>query len=162
MKIESMKWLSKAASAKIFEWKELNKEDKKLLNLAKKARKKAQTPYSNHWVGAAVLCENGKIYAGCNVERATFTQTTHAEQNAIKDVIMKQKDVAGAIIFFTRIDENKRRTSSNRLCCTICSRAVLDAGVSEFILEWEDGTVRSWPADEFNQLSYEYKTPVKK
>lgn len=86
----------------------------------------------------------------------------HAEQRAIIDAVKNRNDARGSQIFFTRIDENKNRVPSHRLCCTICSRAVLDAGISEFILEWEDGTTRAWSADEFDRLSYEYKTPIKR
>ena len=86
----------------------------------------------------------------------------HAEQRAIVDAIKKGNDTQGATIYFTNIDHSKKPIKSYRLCCTICSRAVLDAGISEFVLQWEDDTVRSWPTDEFNSLSYEYKTPIKK
>jgi len=86
----------------------------------------------------------------------------HAEQRAIENARSRGHKTERASIYFTRLDENQKRTPSNRLCCTICSRAVLDASISEFILEWEDGTVRTWPADEFNKLSHEYKTPILK
>lgn len=86
----------------------------------------------------------------------------HAEQRTIQDAISKGHKTSGTLIYFTRLDENKNRVPSGRLCCTICSRAVLDAGISEFVLEWEDGTIRSWPTDEFDRLSYEYKTPILK
>lgn len=84
----------------------------------------------------------------------------HAEQRAITDALKQGKDIKGAQIYFTRIGKGKKRVPSHRLCCTICSRAVLDAGISEFILEWEDGTIRSWTADEFDKLSYQYNTPI--
>ncbi len=38
------------------------------IELAKKARNNAYTPYSNFKVGAVLRCKNGKIYTGCNVE----------------------------------------------------------------------------------------------
>ena len=38
------------------------------INIAKTAMAKAYAPYSNYLVGAALVCKNGKIYSGCNVE----------------------------------------------------------------------------------------------
>ena len=85
----------------------------------------------------------------------------HAEQRAIEDAIRHGQDMIGAIIYFTSINGEKKRQPSNRLCCTICSRAVLNTGIAEFILEWEDGTIHSYSTDEFDRLSYEYKTSLK-
>jgi len=60
------------------------KEDyKKLISEAEKARKRAYTPYSKFQVGAAVLCDDGKIFAGCNIENASFGLAVCAERVAI-------------------------------------------------------------------------------
>jgi len=52
------------------------------------ALKKAYAPYSNHPVGAAILADNGEIYAGCNVENAAYPQGQCAEATAIGSMIM--------------------------------------------------------------------------
>ena len=39
-----------------------------LLERAKEARKNAYCPYSGFAVGAALLCADGSVYAGCNIE----------------------------------------------------------------------------------------------
>ena len=54
-----------------------------LLKLAEKARENAYSPYSNYMVGAALLCKNGKVYMGCNVENSSYGATVCAERNAI-------------------------------------------------------------------------------
>ena len=38
------------------------------ISVAKAALTKAYSPYSNYSVGVALVCKNGKIYSGCNVE----------------------------------------------------------------------------------------------
>lgn len=43
-------------------------EIEKLIEIAKKARENAYTPYSNYKVGCALLTKSGKIFSGCNVE----------------------------------------------------------------------------------------------
>lgn len=40
----------------------------KAINTAKSALETSYAPYSNYHVGAALVCKNGKIYSGCNIE----------------------------------------------------------------------------------------------
>ena len=53
-----------------------------LVQRAKEARKKAYCPYSGFAVGAALLCADGSVYDGCNIENAGFTATCCAERTA--------------------------------------------------------------------------------
>jgi cytidine deaminase len=61
--------------------------DRALFNAAEKVRKNAHVPYSNFRVGAAILAEDGNIYAGCNVENAAYPQSNCAEAGAISIMI---------------------------------------------------------------------------
>lgn len=54
-----------------------------LCRLAADARNNAHAPYSNFKVGAALLCNNGKIYTGCNIENASYGSTVCAERVAV-------------------------------------------------------------------------------
>ncbi|MDE6442702.1 MAG: cytidine deaminase [Clostridia bacterium] len=56
---------------------------KELMAEALKARKYSYSPYSNFCVGAALLCKNGKVYKGCNIENAAYTPSNCAERTAI-------------------------------------------------------------------------------
>ena len=56
--------------------------DKELMELAIAARERAYAPYSRFLVGAALLCSNGTVYTGCNIENAAYTPTNCAERTA--------------------------------------------------------------------------------
>lgn len=54
-----------------------------LLAAASRAREFAVAPFSNFQVGAALLCPDGTIITGCNVENATYGLTVCAERVAL-------------------------------------------------------------------------------
>ena len=71
-----------------------------LASLAKDAMEKAYSPYSDYKVGAALLCKDGSVYTGCNVENASFSATNCAERTA----------------FFKAVSEGKREFSAIAIC----------------------------------------------
>ena len=58
-------------------------EIQNLMNRAIKARENSYCPYSHFAVGAALLCEDGTLYEGCNIENASYGLTNCAERTAI-------------------------------------------------------------------------------
>lgn len=54
----------------------------KLIEMAKEAMTHSYDPYSGYKVGAALLCADGRVYCGCNIENASFTPTICAERTA--------------------------------------------------------------------------------
>lgn len=71
-----------------------------LTTMAKEAMKQAYSPYSGYKVGAALLCKDGTVYTGCNVENAGFSATNCAERTA----------------FFKAVSEGKREFVSIAIC----------------------------------------------
>lgn len=62
-------------------------KDEALFNAAEGARRHAHVPYSHFHVGAAILADDGNIYAGCNVENAAYPLSSCAEASAISVMI---------------------------------------------------------------------------
>jgi cytidine deaminase len=55
---------------------------------ARQAMERAYAPYSKFQVGAVVRGEDGRLYAGCNVENAVYPQGWCAEASAIAAMVM--------------------------------------------------------------------------
>ena len=64
---------------------------KKLIDEAICARENAYVPYSNFKVGATLLCEDGTVFHGCNIENASYGATNCAERTAIFSAIANGK-----------------------------------------------------------------------
>ena len=60
-----------------------------LIQQAKIARTFAKAEYSNYQVGAALLCENGEVIHGCNIESKAYPTTMCAERVAIYSAVSR-------------------------------------------------------------------------
>ena len=101
-----------------------------LLRTAARARENAYAPSSRFRVGAALLCEDGQIFTGCNIENAAYSPTNCAERTA----------------FFKAVSEGKRRFRAiavvggseelNALCppCGVCRQVVAEFCNPDFLL----------------------------
>ena len=57
--------------------------DKQLVDKAFEMLERSYVPYSHFPVGAALLCKDGSLFTGCNVENAAYGSTICAERTAL-------------------------------------------------------------------------------
>lgn len=69
-----------------------------LLHAARAAQAAAYAPYSRFKVGAAVLDEQGRIHAGCNVENAAYPEGVCAEASALSAMVLAGGTQARAVL----------------------------------------------------------------
>ena len=72
-------------------------DDKTLFSRALAAREQAYAPYSYFTVGAALLCTDGTVYTGCNIENAAFSPTVCAERVAFFKAVSEGRREFAAI-----------------------------------------------------------------
>jgi len=90
-----------------------------LIEMAMAARQRAYVPYSHFAVGAAVRTASGKVYAGCNIENASYGATCCAERTAIfKAVSEGEIDLVELAV----VAEGKRPCSP----CGICRQVMAE------------------------------------
>ena len=63
-------------------------EKTQLIEKAKEARKLSYSPYSKFAVGAALLCKDGEVFVGANVENSSYPLCMCAERNALYNALM--------------------------------------------------------------------------
>ena len=57
--------------------------DRELVQIACSMLERSYVPYSKFPVGAALLCADGSVFTGCNVENAAYGSTICAERTAL-------------------------------------------------------------------------------
>lgn len=73
-------------------------EEAQLLAAARDAQTHAYAPYSRFHVGAAVLDEQGRVHAGCNVENAAYPEGVCAEAAALSAMVLAGGRAARALV----------------------------------------------------------------
>lgn len=116
---------------------------RELLKRAIEARKKAYCPYSGFAVGAALLCNDGSVYTGCNIENASYSPTNCAERTAFFKAVSEGKREFLAIA----IAGGRKEAKELEACypCGVCRQVMSEfcdaeqfeviCGVSEDTLE---------------------------
>ena len=96
---------------------------KKLESEARLVSRRAYAPYSKFKVGAAILTKSGKIYAGCNVENASYGLCNCAERTAIFSAIAagEKKPELQCVVVYT---PTRKATAP----CGACRQVIYEFG----------------------------------
>jgi cytidine deaminase len=102
---------------------------------ARAMAQRAHAPYSRFRVGAAVLGGSGKLYAGCNVENASYGLCTCAERTAVFTAIAAGERSIAAVAVYT---PTPRPTAP----CGACRQVIHEFGPSAVVIGVCDGPER--------------------
>lgn len=105
-----------------------------LIAAAVAARTRAYAPYSNYLVGAAVLCDDGSIATGCNVENASYGLTNCAERTAIFSAVASggKKLKLACVVVYTP-------TKTATAPCGACRQVIYEFGPQARVISTCDG-----------------------
>ncbi len=98
-----------------------------LLHAAQLVLPHAYAPYSHFFVSASVRSENQTIFAGCNVENASFSATICAEGSAISALIASgAKKIIEALIL----------VPDKKICppCGICRQRLIEFASPDIVI----------------------------
>ena len=130
-----------------------------LVSMVKEAMMNAYSPYSGYKVGAALLCKDGSVYTGCNIENAGYSATNCAERTAL----------------FKAVSEGKREFTSIAICggkdgvldgefppCGVCRQVMQEFCEDEFLiyLASKDG-IETYTLKELLPMSFRPETVEK-
>ena len=108
-----------------------------LFQKAEEARKEAYCPYSGFSVGAALLCADGAMYTGCNIENAAYGVSNCAERTAFFRAVSEGRREFLAIA----IVGGKRGGPVREFCapCGVCRQVMAEFCGLDFEVLLTDG-----------------------
>ena len=134
----------------------LYEEAGQLMKIAKEARENAYMPYSHFAVGAALLCEDGSIYSGCNIENAAYSPGNCAERTAVFKAVSEGKQKFKAIAVVGA--KEGELPSADAICspCGVCRQVLREfCDVKTFTVCMTDGkTLYAYTLEELLPLSF--------
>ena len=107
-----------------------------LMALAYAAMEHAYAPYSKCKVGAALLCADGTIYQGCNIENAAYGPTNCAERTAVFKAVYDGHRDFTAIAVCGGADGNVTDVFPP---CGVCRQVLREFCDDDFVIYLTDG-----------------------
>lgn len=124
-----------------------------LMSRAEEARAYSYHPYSGYAVGAALLCRDGRIYTGCNIENEAFGPTVCAERTAMfKAVSEGSRDFLMIAIAGGKADEEPEACYP----CGVCRQVMAEFAEEDFqvICRNEAGDLEAFALDDLLPKSF--------
>lgn len=108
-----------------------------LIQKALAARERAYSPYSRFCVGAALLCDDGEIFIGANIENSSFGGTICAERSAFCSAMSSGKSKFKAIA----VVGSPKDEPLSKYCmpCGICRQFMTEFCGKDFEIILSDG-----------------------
>jgi len=113
--------------------------ERDLFEAARAVMQHAHAPYSGFQVGAALVTASGKIFAGCNVENASYPQGWCAETSAIAAMVAGTPKSERKIAEIAVVAERQEKVTP----CGGCRQRICEFGTPETVVHLcdEDGPV---------------------
>jgi len=106
-----------------------------LLQIAKDFSKNSYSPYSKFKVGAAVLCEDDKVFGGTNIENASYGLSVCAERVALFSAVANGAKKIKAVAIYT--------SKGNTTPCGACRQVIAEFSNNiDIIYNTKDNTVK--------------------
>lgn len=102
----------------------MNFDVKELIKEAMAARNNSYAPYSKYRVGAAILCADGNIVKGSNIENASYGGTICAERCAVVKAVSEGNNRFTAIAICGGPENEKDILSDYAYPCGICRQVL--------------------------------------
>lgn len=110
--------------------------DETLLALARQAMTRSYSPYSGYPVGAALLCADGRVFQGCNIENASFGLANCAERTAVFKAVSEGARAFTAIAIASR--------DSAPWPCGACRQVLNEFAPNlRVLVTWQGGTEKA-------------------
>lgn len=119
---------------KIIDFSALEPDIQGLIKESIAVREHSYSPYSKFKVGAAVLCGDGTVSSGCNIENASYPVGTCAEIMAIGKAVSEGKRKFKALV----VVADKRDNSSFVAPCGLCRQYIVEFGEMPVYLSGPD------------------------
>ncbi|CAA9413137.1 MAG: Cytidine deaminase [uncultured Rubrobacteraceae bacterium] len=113
-----------------------------VIEAARAASSKAYAPYSNFRVGAAILTGSGAVYAGCNVENASYGLAICAERNAVARMVADAADADDRKIQLVAVVSPD---AAPCFPCGACRQVLHEFGCEEVVVLDTSGNLERYP-----------------
>ncbi len=125
-----------------------------LMQKAIEAMDHSYSPYSGYRVGAALLCGDGRVFRGCNIENAAFSPTVCAERCAIFKAISEgARDFCAIAVVGGKAGEAPGRAAPCGVCRQVMAEFCDGDSFTVYLLDG-DGNIESYMLSELLPESF--------